>query len=136
MIIRGFLKGDKAYPFIRGSVRAQNPRIKKAFDFLIDTGSDITFIGYKDAITSGISFNKLGTPQKSTTGITTSARRWLIKATLHFIDEEKNIEKFPSEIYIVETNPTCPSVLGRDFIIANNFRLVFDPQKREVYLEK
>lgn len=134
--LKGFLRGDRALPFIKISIRSQIPKIKKSFDFLIDTGSDITFISRKDAITSGISFSKLGTPQKSIIGIGSGARRWPIKATLHFINEEKKIEKFPSEIYIVETGTECPSILGRDFIIKNNFKLVYDYPNKQVYLEK
>lgn len=137
MKIRGFVIGKRATPLIKISLRAARPRIAKALDFMLDTGSDITFIARKDAIELGISFKKLGKPMKSIKGIVSKAKRYPINAKLHFMTEERKIAKFgPMEIYIMETDPECPSVLGRDFMLKYNFRLFYDPNKKEVYLEK
>lgn len=136
MILEGFVKGEKCYPYIKISVRSNSPKIAKSFDFLIDTGSDITFIGYKDFLTTGISFNSLGKGARNIFGLSSPTQNWPIKAVLYFIDQDKKVQKFPFIIYIAKTSPKCTSILGRDFLIKNEFKLVYIPSEKKVYLEK
>lgn len=57
---------------------------------MVDTGSDITAIATKDCYAMGLSFNKLGRPLGSISGLTDKARRWEIdRAELRAISANK-----------------------------------------------
>jgi hypothetical protein len=106
-------------------------------NFLVDTGSDITSITTKDCGALGISFSRLGSPLRKVKGLVKSARRWAIKPLLRFMTDDSKIATFgPFYMFIMETDPDCPNILGRDFFIEFNLRLFFDPIKKELYLEK
>ena len=136
MRLKGFFKGNS--PFILISVKADRPKIRRQINFLVDTGSDITGIATKDCLAMGISFNKLGRPVGSISGLKDKARRWEIKnARLYFISEDNKLEKFgPMTIYIMETVEECPSLLGIDFFVKYGFKLVSDFPNKEIYFEK
>jgi predicted aspartyl protease len=135
MRLNGFFKGTA--PYILFSVRAEKPKILRQIPFLIDTGSDITGIAMKDCLAIGISFNSLGRPVGSISGIKDKARRWEIKGELRAITQETKLERFgPMKLFILETSGDCPSLLGRDFLEQFGFRLIYNIKRKELYLEE
>ena len=135
MRINGYFKGN--YPFVLFSVKSNKPKIWRKINFLIDTGSDITGVSTKDCYAMGLSFNKLGRPVGSISGLKDKARRWEInKAELRTISADNKLAKFgPMKIYIMETSTDCPSLLGRDILEKYNLRLVCDIKNKILYLE-
>ena len=135
MRINGYFKGN--YPFVLFSVKSNKPKIWKKINFLIDTGSDITGISTKDCYAMGLSFNKLGRPVGSISGLKDKARRWEInKAELRAISADNKLAKFgPMKIYIIETSTDCPSLLGRDILEKYGLKLVCDIKNKVLYLE-
>ncbi len=135
MRLNGFFKGTA--PYVLFSVRAEKPKVLRQIPFLIDTGSDITGIAMKDCLAIGISFNSLGRPVGSISGIKDKARRWEIKGELRAITQETKLERFgPMTLFILETSGDCPSLLGRDFLEQFGFRFIYNIKRKEVYLEK
>ena len=135
MRINGYFKGN--YPFILLSVKSDKPKIRRQINFLVDTGSDVTGISTKDCYAMGLSFNKLGRPFGSISGLADKARRWEIDgAELRGISSDNKLAKFgPMKIYILETNADCPSLLGRDILEKFGLKLVCDIKNKELYLE-
>jgi len=124
---------------IIGSVSAKHPKmIRRRIEFMADTGSDITAISKKDMLTIGLSYDKLGKPSKSAVGIGASVRKWPVKnAVLRFVGDDNKVKTYgPLDIWILETLEKTPSLLGRDFLIKYNYKLVYDYPKKEFYLEK
>ena len=135
MRINGYFKGN--YPFVLFSVKSNKPKIWRKINFLIDTGSDITGVSTKDCYAMGLSFNKLGRPVGSISGLKDKARRWEInKAELRTISADNKLAKFgPMKIYILETSTDCPSLLGRDILEKYGLKLVCDIKNKILYLE-
>jgi len=133
--IDGYFKGNT--PYILLSVKSERPKIRRQIHFLIDTGSDITAISKKDCYALGLSFNKLGRPIGSIRGLTDKARRWEINgAELRAVSTDNKLAKFgPTKIYIMETNPDCPSLLGRDILEKYGLKLICDIKNKVIYLE-
>lgn len=93
MRINGYFKGNA--PFILLSVKSDRPKIRRRINFLIDTGSDVTGISTKDCYAMGLSFNKLGKPVGSISGLADKARRWKInRAEFRAITEDNKLIKF------------------------------------------
>ena len=135
MRINGYFKGNA--PFILLSVKSDKPKIRRQINFLVDTSSDITGISTKDCYAMGLSFNKLGRPSSSISGLADKARRWEINRTeLRAISSDNKLAKFgPMEIYVMETSPDCPSLLGRDILEKYDLKLVCDIKNKTLYLE-
>ena len=135
MRINGYFKGSA--PYILLSIKSDRPKIRRQINFLIDTGSDVTGISTKDCYAMGLSFNKLGRPLGSIRGLTDKARRWEInKAELRAISADNKLVKFgPTKIYVMETSPDCPSLLGRDILEKYGLKLVCDIKNKVIYLE-
>jgi len=133
--INGYFKGN--YPFVLFSVRSNRPNILRQINFLIDTGSDVTGITTKDCYAMGLSFSNLGRPIGSISGLKDKARRWEINnAELRAISLDSKLIKFgPTKIYLMETSPDCPSLLGRDILERYGLKLVCDIKNKELYLE-
>lgn len=139
MKLIGHLQGKKSRPMIIGSVTAKRPKIvRRRIEFMADTGSDITAISKKDMLTMGLSYSKLERPLRSATGIGASVGKWSVQnAILRFAGDDNKVKTYgPIDIYILETLEETPSLLGRDFIINYNFKLVYDYPNKEFYLEK
>ena len=135
MRIDGYFKGNA--PFILLSVKSDWPKIRRQINFLVDTGSDITGISTKDCCAMGLSFNKLGRPSGSISGLADKARRWEMNRTeLRAISSDNKLAKFgPMKIYVMETSPDCPSLLGRDILEKYDLKLVCDIKNKTLYLE-
>ena len=135
MRITGYYKGN--YPFVLFSVKSDKPKIWRQINFLVDTGSDITGISTKDCFAMGLSFNKLGRPLGSISGLTDKARRWEInRAELRAISTDNKLAEFgPTKIYVIETSPDCPSLLGRDILEKYGLKLVCNIKNKLLYLE-
>ena len=135
MRINGYFKGNA--PYILLSIKSERPKIRRQINFLIDTGSDITAISTKDCYAMGLSFNKLGRPLGSIRGLTDKARRWEInRAELRAISTDNKLAKLgPTKIYVMETSPDCPSLLGRDILEKYGLKLVCDIKNKVTYLE-
>ena len=135
MRINGYFKGN--YPFVLFSVKSNRPKIWRQINFLIDTGSDVTGITTKDCYAMGLSFSNLGRPVGSISGLKDKARRWEINnAELRAISADNKLAKFgPTTIYVMETSPDCPSLLGRDILERYSLKLVCDIKNKVLYLE-
>ena len=135
MRINGYFKGNA--PYVLLSIKSDRPKIRRQINFLIDTGSDITGISTKDCYAMGLSFSKLGRPVGSINGLADKARRWEInRAELRAISADNKLAKFgPTKIYVMETTPDCPSLLGRDILEKYGLKLVCDIKNKVTYLE-
>lgn len=135
MRINGYFKGNA--PYILLSIKSDKPKIRRQINFLVDTGSDVTGISTKDCYAIGLSFNKLGRPVGSISGLSNKARRWGInKAELRAMSADDELVKLgPTKLYIMETTPDCPSLLGRDILEKYNLKLVCDIKNKGIYLE-
>ena len=135
MRINGYFKGNS--PFVLFSVKSSHPKIWRQINFLVDTGSDITGISTKDWYAMGLSYNNLGRPVGSISGIKDKARRWEIyKAELRAMSTNNQLAKFgPTTIYVIQTSPDCPSLLGKDILEKYGLKLVCDIKNKVLYLE-
>jgi len=133
--INGYFKGNA--PYILLSIKSERPKIRRQINFLVDTGSDVTGISTKDCYAIGLSFSKIGRPVGSIRGLADKARRWEINRTeVRAISENNNLAKFgPMKIYVMETTPDCPSLLGRDILEKYGLKLVCDVKDKVIYLE-
>jgi len=135
----GQIKGDAHRPMVMASVSANQPKmVRRRIEFMADTGSDITSISKKDMLAMGISYSALGRPMKNATGIGSEIQRWKVRgAILRFQGDDNKVKTYgPMDIYILKTLNTTPSLLGRDFIIKYNLKLVYDFPNNDFYLEK
>jgi len=135
----GQLIGDTYRPMVMASVSANQPKmVRKHIEFMADTGSDITGISKKDMLAMGISYSALGLPMKNATGIGAKIQRWKVKdAILRFQGDDNKVKAHgPMDIYILDTLEETSSILGRDFLIKYNYKLVYDIHQKEFYLEK
>jgi len=133
--IKGAIKGDK--PTVLLGVRSRKPRFIGRIQFLVDTGSDVTGISMKDFLNLRIPLESLGKPVSGIHGLAGKVQRWKIEnVELYALTEDDKLMKFKSmPIYVFKSEMYCPSLLGRDFLILNNLKLFYDPNKKILYLE-
>jgi hypothetical protein len=133
--IDGYFRGSA--PYILLSIKSDRPKIRRQINFLVDTGSDITGISMKDCYAMGLSFNNLGRSAGSISGLADKARRWEInRAELRAVSTDNKLAKLgPTKIYVMETTPDCPSILGRDILEEYGLKLVCDIKNKILYLE-
>jgi len=115
-------------------------------EFLVDTGCPCTVISFNDAKRLKIPFLRLskvsGNPNIRLAG-TTFVRYLLPDVDLYLKDENGEIITIKSELLSV-LKPTgktikgsiTPSILGWDFLLSNNLRLILDAPNGESFLEK
>ena len=112
--------------------------------FIVDTGSDATFISESDALTLQISLNALTLIEVFQMA---GAKYKLLQGkegSLYFKTEENKslrieIQTIPlakSTSKKEQHDSGFPSILGTDFLIKNNISLYFNPKKNLMYLEK
>ena len=112
--------------------------------FVIDTGSDATFISEQDALRLQISTENLRSME---TFQMAGAKYDLVLGkgiSLYFkTDENKsshidfsNVPIARSTIRKKTEDSGFPSILGTDFLLKNNFSLYFSPNKKIIFLEK
>jgi hypothetical protein len=113
-------------------------------EFVVDTGSPCTLISFNDAKRLNIPISRLS---KVNPNVSLGSRKFeryvLPDVDLCLKDEKGGIIKIKSNSLTV-LKPTTrltqgsmtPSILGWDFLLSNNFRLVLDAPNEESYLEK
>ncbi len=91
-------------PIVLFRVKSNEPKIWRKINFLIDMGSDTTGIS-TNCHAMGISFNKLGGPAGSISGLADKARRWEIsRAELRAISADSKIGVLPLFSLIFQIN--------------------------------
>ena len=136
-------------PYLITTIRSQHLRIGLGqILFVVDTGSNQTFIGGKDCERFNISVKDLPTK----TPLRMGGFVYIIKEIkypikFYFRDEEnklKDIEFKTFQVAVPTLNTdkgknessSFPSIIGTDFLYDNKFSLHFLPSKEEAYLEK
>jgi len=134
-------------PVLYVTLRIPHLRIFRPIKMFIDTGSSWNIISERDAKLMNIPFKKLHQTKDSVgVGGGTVIGHLIKNAVITFRDERRKlVHKTLSEIYAVRTMKrnketrrkvlTFPSVLGVNFLIEHNFKLVFDPANKNAYLE-
>lgn len=115
-------------------------KLRRRLDLLIDTGATRTTILDNDAISMGISYDKLTRSKQSLLGLGGLVETYIAKnAKLHFRaqDDSEQIEDLRELLIVRHTHPDAnimriPSVLGRE--ILNKYRLIYDKAKKEVVI--
>ncbi len=112
--------------------------IKGAFDFMVDTGSDIT------ALTT-IAFKRfrfqprnVGPSIRSTSGIAETAPtfKFAEPVKIHVLDANGKARQLPDfQLYAMETSDRIPCILGRDFLARYGLTVHFNPLMRSLILE-
>ena len=116
-------------------------------DFVVDTGSNKSMIGYGDAVRLHIPFNSLKFDEKTRIGGFVYELYKLKDVKLGLADEENKIFKidlgdFPAAktpergLKEKEEAKQIPSILGIDFLMKYCFALYCNPAKNVMYLEK
>ncbi|MFH1420751.1 MAG: hypothetical protein ABIG30_02175 [Candidatus Aenigmatarchaeota archaeon] len=124
-------------------VSALRYRIHGLITFIIDTGSDTSFIGGDDSARFNVPVDRLPLFKYVILGGT--------KIDLHLLKDVhltfKNSESLPFKIKLAQFSmgkatwsrksgfETVPSILGLDFLIENKLSLHLDVDKNEAYLE-
>src|SRR3989344_5277501 len=117
--------------------------------FILDSGSPDTIIGTMDASRLNIPVANLPDTDsdKQVVGLDGAiiSLKLIKNANLVLIDDKGSSIKIILPIYVnskhiqkirgQETQGN-PSVLGVDFLLKNKFKFIFDPYKKEAYLEK
>ncbi len=114
--------------------------------FLIDTGSEVSFVGGIDARRLGIKLNKTSNPEDCVyLGRTRFRLIDMRNVRLSFIGEENGQEKIKA-INVPELKVTpdvlqdkgikdSPNILGLDFLVLNKLRIVVDGSNNTAWFE-
>lgn len=116
-------------PYVTAQVHLPNLGVASSVSFLIDTGSDITFL-HSDAVHDlGIDYRQLNPDtQDEAWGVGGTNAYYREKAELTFTDTAGQELRCELDIFIIQfpDNPTmqdAPSLLGRDFLDRCDLRL-------------
>lgn len=122
-------------------VRIPRLRVCGINKFFVDTGSPESFIGEQDANRLGIPMKRLNFTKPALMGGTKISLAQIKDVTLHFQTKNKAFKiKSPSfhvakgawtKKGVVHSNP---SILGTDFLLANNLQLIFWPTNEIAFL--
>lgn len=142
---------DELYGGIRAFkvVMIMGPHFAGPIKFIIDSGSPDTIIGTMDASRLNIPIANLPNTDldKQVVGLDGAIipLKLIKDAKLILTDDLGSNAKFILPVYVnskhiqkirgQETQGN-PSVLGVDFLLKNKFKFIFDPSKKEAYLEK
>ncbi|PIN83206.1 hypothetical protein COV61_03810 [Candidatus Micrarchaeota archaeon CG11_big_fil_rev_8_21_14_0_20_47_5] len=135
---------------VNAIVHAPKCRIGMALvDFVVDTGSNVSFISYKDALRLNIPFNTLKFREHMHLGGTKFNLCEINSIELSFDAEgnENCIEKISLKTFSVATTAKkteegieyakqIPSLLGLDFLRSAGLALYANPSKNIAYLER
>lgn len=135
-----FREGPLEAAYITVLISLPEFQLKQTVDLLIDTGATKTTILDKDAISLGLSYNKLTKSKQRLLGVGGSVETHIAKnAELYFRAEDGSEHKEElSELLVAKHGAPdanimrIPSVLGRD--ILNKYRLIFDRSRGQVAL--
>lgn len=141
LTVKTFAEGLK--PFASVSFRLQRPHVFGFIEVFVDTGSPWTTLSLRDAerIMGRFLRSRLAKRGKSIhLGGHKLSGHPIKDVVLRFRDGEgKPVNTISPITYILkggETAKTVPSIIGVDFLQANNFALYFDPCHKKAYLEK
>lgn len=97
----------------------------------------MTGISTKDFLNLRIPIKSLGGPISGIHGLAGKVQRWKIEnVELYALTEDNKVRKFKSmPIYVFKSEMYCPSLLGRDFLLMNDLKLLYDPKNKIIYLE-
>jgi len=124
---------------------SKHPSIRIPTNALVDTGSGRSCIAPRDIIKTRISYKTLppATPRHIRIGGSALPAFDLGSALLAFRDEGGAKAQFEVSAMNVLGIPLgkdgvehIPTIIGNDFLEDNGFALVFNPSKKEAYLEK
>jgi hypothetical protein len=124
-------------------------RISQTFNFLIDTGSTASYLGWEDALKAGIDVDKLPGSAKPTFGFGGAAdvKQLPEPCFLHVRYGEAGMEtvELPQGIMVYrpsrrktarwQSGPSV-SIVGRDFLRNSGWKLVVDLAEQEAFFEK
>ncbi len=142
MRIKGWVTGPAKPPSVGFKpyfrIGVQAGKIRRQFDFLLDTGSDITALTTSAFKRLRFQPKNVGPPVRKTGGIAERAPtyRFASPATLRALNTNGKIEVFPDfQLYAMETPDTVPTLLGRDFLAHYKLKVHYDPAAQTVILE-
>ncbi len=125
-----------------------NRKISTTLDFIVDTGSGLSFIGYKDALQMGVEFDELGPYGRPVAGFGGAAdARHLSDPCYVYVDFDKELHQVDLPEGVLVYRPSrkgskrwkteeSVSLLGRDFEKASGLTLAINLSRGEAYLEK
>ena len=124
-------------------------RISKVLNFILDTGSEASFLGWQDSSEAGIEVDGLPNSRKPVLGFggAAEAKHLNEPCFLHVDLDGIRLEtvELSNGILIYRPSRTrsrhwkegpSVSILGRDFLASSGMRLVVDLSHDEMYLEK
>lgn len=113
--------------------------------FIIDTGSDRSMLGYGDAIKMNLPLSKFPFDEHTRLGGYTIATHKMGPVALSFSDDKGGVERIHLDGFSVlvptqkgikrEEVATIPSILGIDFMKIAKLSLFCNPNKNEAYFE-
>ena len=119
-------------PYIEGRLVLPNLNISGDISFLVDTGSDVTYLHPNDGIRLNIDYGQLSGDEESigTSGISHS---FVETAIVAFSEPKRFLYAYNLSLVIAPVDPeimSLPSILGRD--ILDQWQMTYNPQKRRL----
>ncbi len=124
-------------------------RVSTTLSFLLDTGSDKSFLSWEDPTRAGVDVDSLPSSTRPVSGFGGSADARQLKATcyLYVMFDNKHLETVELSAGLLIYRPSrkrashwqlapAISILGRDFLRESGWILVVDLAKKKAYLEK
>jgi len=122
-------------------VRIPSLRVCGINKFFVDTGSPESFIGEHDANRLHVPMRRLNFTKPALMGGTKISLAQIKDITLHFQTEDKAITIKSPLFHVAKGAWTKkgvvhhnPSILGTDFLLANNLQLIFWPSNEIAFL--
>lgn len=137
--LKSILKGFPSRPYIASWFSIKNHPSKPVL-FLIDTGSELSFLSPIDAVSMGIILDELPPPHKqlvTTIGVIPNESLGLIKEyTMKFASDRGWFEVFGENILVFKKDFgfKLPSILGVDFLVKYNFKVDFNPSENSIII--
>ena len=124
-------------------------KVSTTLSFLVDTGSDKSFLSWEDAARAGVEVESLPSSSRPVSGFGGAADARQLKAAcyLHVMFDDKHLETVELKEGMLVYRPSrkkaglwqlapAISILGRDFLRESGWILVVNLAKREAYLDK
>lgn len=125
-------------PMITLTLRSEAPRIFGFVNAIIDTGSPTTILGCADMQRMRISQIQMqkftGEEKEVNLGGAQMKTRILSQAEFSIGDKIKISIPIQVPVKLIKGTPP-PTIIGVDFLVASKLKFIFDPSKKEAYLE-
>jgi hypothetical protein len=108
------------------------------FDFLVDTGSDITALTTIAFKRFRFKHRNVGRRVQAMGGIAANAPTYKFDPAVKMqaLDLAGQVRTFSGfQLYAMETNDQIPCILGRDFLSQYSLSVFYDPKQRLIILE-